>query len=255
MTTIRVAVAGAYGKMGSETVKTVLAAADMELVAGIVRVRDEAKECAGVPYFTEFRQCLIATMPDVLVEFTHYEVANEHIAVAIDLGIRPVIGTTGFDEAELRDYDCRLRDARIGGLYAPNFAIGALLMMRLSTLAAPFLPDVEIIEYHHAGKKDAPSGTAKKTAERLALARKNAPQRAHIAHPGSADMVAGIPVHSVRLPGFVAHQEVIFGGHGERLSIRHDSMTRESFMPGVLLGVRGVMKVEGLVDGLEHFLF
>ena len=253
MKKIRVAVAGAYGKMGSETCKSVKAASDLELVAAIVRARNEEKEDADVPYYTDVRQCLIETAPEVLVEFTHVDAAKDHLLAGIEFGARPVIGTTGFMPEDLADFDRRLLDAQIGGLYAPNFAIGALLMMRAAAMIAPFLSDVEIIEFHHTGKKDAPSGTARKTAEKLALAMNDKPTRN--AHSGKAEIVNGIPIHSVRLPGFIAHQEVIFGGQGERLTIRHDTMSRESFMPGVLLGIRSIMSAKGLVDGLEHFLF
>ncbi len=255
MKKIKVAVAGAYGKMGSETSKSVAAAPDLELVAGIVHTRRQEVELPNVPYYTNIRECLIDTSPDVLVDFTHAEAARQNILTSIEMGTRPIIGTTGLEAQELIDYDRRLRDAEIGGLYAPNFAIGALLMMKVATMIVPFLSDVEIIEYHHPGKKDAPSGTAKKTAEKLFNAMKDKSEKAHFHHPGKAEFIDGIPVHSVRLPGFIAHQEVIFGGQGERLTIRHDTMSRESFMPGVLLGIRSILSVNGLVDGLEHFLF
>ena len=160
----------------------------------------------------------------------------------MELVVRPVIGTTGFAEPFLAQLDELLRARELGGLYAPNFAVGALLMMRAAALVAPFLPQVEIIEYHHEQKRDKPSGTARKTAQVIA---------AQLPEQTGGD----IPIHSVRLPGFVAHQEIIFGGQGERLTIRHDSVSRASFMPGVLLGIRGVMTATGLVDGLEHFLF
>ena len=255
MQKIRVAVSGAYGKMGSETCKSIAASADLELAAAIVREHDPSAGIPGVPYYTNARECLLETTPDVLVDFTHANAAKATITTSIELGVRPVIGTTGFQSEELADLDARLRDLKIGGLYAPNFAIGALLMMKAATLIAPFLNDVEIIEYHHTGKKDAPSGTARKTAEKLALAMQGKRTEASVAHPGKAEFVNGIPIHSVRLPGYIAHQEVIFGGQGERLTIRHDTMSRESFMPGVLLGIRSIMNVTGLVDGLEHFLF
>ncbi len=255
MKKIKVAVAGAYGKMGSETCKSVHTASDLELVAGIVHTRRQEAEIHNIPYYTNIRECLIETAPDVMVDFTHAEAARQNVLTAIEMGIRPIIGSTGFLPQDLADFDRKLREIEIGGLYAPNFAIGALLMMKVATMIVPFLSDVEIIEYHHPGKKDAPSGTAKKTAEKLSDALKDKLVKSPFIHPGKAEFVNGIPVHSVRLPGFVAHQEIIFGGNGERLTIRHDSMTRESFMPGVLLGIRSVSSVIGLVDGLEHFLF
>ena len=252
---IKVAVAGAYGKMGSEACRSILDSSDLELVAGIVHTLNQSVQQVEVPYYTNVRECIIETSPDVLVDFTHADVAKENILTCIELGVRPVIGATGFLPEELLEYDDRLRNAQLGGLYAPNFAIGALLMMKAAEMIVPFINDVEIIEYHHTGKKDAPSGTARKTAEKLALALQDKPNRVPLNQSVKAELVGGIPIHSVRLSGFIAHQEVIFGGQGERLTIRHDTMSRESFMPGVLLGIRNVVKVQGLVDGLEHFLF
>ncbi len=255
MKKINVAVAGAYGKMGSEACRSILGSADLKLVAGIVHKLNHSAQQIELPYYTNVKECIIETSPDVLVDFTHADAARDNILTCIELGVRPVIGTTGFQTEELMDYDYRLHNAQIGGLYAPNFAIGALLMMKAAEMIVPFINDVEIIEYHHTGKKDAPSGTARKTAEKLALALQDKPNRAPLNQSVKAELVNGIPIHSVRLPGFIAHQEVIFGGQGERLTIRHDTMSRESFMPGVLLGIRSVVNVQGLVDGLEHFLF
>lgn len=255
MTKIRVAITGAYGKMGSEAVKSVRAAADMELVAGIVRMRKDTNSIE-IPFYTDTRTCLFETKPDVLVDLTHAETAKQNVAICTELGVRPVIGSTGFTPEDLQEFDQLLRQAELGGLYAPNFSLGALLMIRAATLIAPFFQNLEIIEYHHEAKKDAPSGTARKTAETIAAALKESVEnKLNIVHPGKFEEVAGIPIHSVRLPGYIAHQEVVFGGLGEHLSIRHDTMSRESFMPGVLLGIRNVVHARGLVNGLEHFLF
>lgn len=247
---IRVAIAGPRGRMGQEAVKAVDDAPDLELVACLDRpsgatqstVRTTAEDT--VPVFADPIACFIEARPDVLVDFTCAQSAQTIVPQAVAAGVRPVIGTTGFSQAFLHELDRDLRQQEIGGLYAPNFAIGALLMMRASELAARYLSAVTIVEYHHESKRDAPSGTAQKTAQRI--------EQVHAQLTGQ---LAQVPIHSVRLSGFVAHQEVIFGGSDERLTIRHDSMSRKSFMPGVLLGIRSVMSATGLVDGLEHFLW
>ena len=219
---IRVAVAGAAGRMGSTVCDAVEGAEDMELVA-------RADPALGTTL-----QDVLSMAPDVLVDFTipTTALANAHDAVAA--GIHVVIGTTGFDLAELDD----LRDAKANVFVAPNFAIGAVLMMRFAVEAARHMARAEIIELHHDRKVDAPSGTAARTAALMRDA-------------GGAE----VPVHSVRLPGLVAHQEVILGDVGQTLTIRHDSIDRVSFMPGVLLAVR---KVAGLTEsptvGLEKLL-
>ena len=265
MADIRVAIAGIRGKMGQEVARSVAAAPGLELVAGIDRRRAQDRELSvGPPLFTDAQTCCIETRPDVLVDFTHREAALVTVEQAIAHGVRPVIGTTGFAPQELKLFSAELEERGIGGLYAPNFAVGALLMMRFAVIAARYLSAAEIVEYHHDSKRDAPSGTARMTAERMAAAARE--ETAGQELPGSVaqvrqvdtgrfHLVDGIPVHSVRLPGLVAHQEVLFGGEGELLTIRHDSLGRHCFMPGVLLGVRSVMTARGLVEGLENFLF
>ena len=263
MAQIRVAIAGIRGRMGQETKRAVAAAGDLELVAGLDRPRagSSAQE-AGEPVYADAGRCFFETRPDVLVDFSVREAAEATVSAAIAAGVRPVIGTTGFSSAALRDFDDALKRAGIGGLYAPNFAVGALLLMRAARMIAGYLEHAEIVEYHHDGKKDAPSGTARKTAELIAAERPEtgraaAGERADAGGPDARyHTVAGIPVHSVRLPGLLAHQEVIFGGDGEILTLRHDSLSRAGFMPGVLLGIRRVAAAgPGLVEGLEHFLF
>jgi 4-hydroxy-tetrahydrodipicolinate reductase len=266
-TPISVLVTGAYGRMGREVVKAVLGNPETRLVAAVDRTGAgaDAGETAGatrcgVAITDDLAAAFLNAQPQVMVDFTVAEAARENIRAAIEAGVRPVVGTTGLalDEiAEIR----RLADEKgLGAVIAPNFAIGAVLMMLFSAQAARYLPDVEIIEYHHEKKIDAPSGTAMKTAEMIAAARSGepAPRPANEteilqgarggAHPG------GIPVHSVRLPGHVAHQTVLFGGPGQTLTIRHDSLDRTSFMPGVLLAVKRVVGVTGLVYGLEGLL-
>ncbi|MFC5181003.1 4-hydroxy-tetrahydrodipicolinate reductase [Actinomadura harenae] len=245
---IRVGVLGARGRMGSEVCRAVDGADDLELVAAIDQGGDLDE--------------LAAAKAEAVVDFTHPDVVMDNLRHLVAHGIHAVVGTTGFDAARLDDI--RSWQAETPGgkvLIAPNFGIGAVLMMHFATKAAPFFESVEIVELHHPNKADAPSGTARRTAELVAAARAEAgtapsPDATSQEIPGArgAD-VEGVRVHAVRLSGLIAHQEVLLGGHGETFTIRHDSMNRESFMPGVLLGVR---KVAGLPDrltiGIESML-
>jgi len=244
---IKVAVLGAKGKMGAQTCQAVEAASDLELVAAL----DQGDELTG---FTD-------AGAEVVVDFTRPEVVMDNLAWCIEHGIHAVVGTTGFDEERLATLRSQL-DAKpgVGVLIAPNFSIGAVLMMQFAAKAARYYESVEIIELHHPDKVDAPSGTARRTAELIAEARREAgsgpiPDATSTGLAGArgAD-VDGIRVHGIRLRGLVAHQEVLFGDTGETLTIRHDSMHRESFMAGVLLGVRRIGGAPGLTVGLEHFL-
>ena len=233
--------------MGQEVCRAVEAADDLDLVAG-VDAEDEIDE-------------LVRQGAQVVVDFTHPDVVMDNLEFCIDHGIHAVVGTTGFDDSRLAQLDEWLRNAKgTGVLIAPNFSIGAILMMRFAAEAARFFESVEIVELHHPDKADAPSGTARRTAELVAAARRDAdsgpvPDATSTALDGArgAD-VDGIHVHSVRSRGLVAHQEVILGGQGETLTIRHDSMDRTSFTPGVLLAVRTIGERPGLTVGLEHFL-
>lgn len=252
MTIIRVAVSGAKGRMGSETVAAVTGAPDMELVSQVYRGDDLAAALAGAK-------------PDALVDFSIPEAALGNIRTALENGVVPIVGTTGLSPADLETVRGWCREYNRGALIAPNFAIGAILMMLFSRQAAKYMPDVEIIEMHHERKLDAPSGTAAKTAEMIAEGRHGAqpaalPEGAFEKIPGSrGGKAAGdIPVHSVRMPGFVASQMVIFGGLGQTLTIRHDSLDRKSFMPGVLLALRHAKALAEnggeLVYGLDNLL-
>jgi 4-hydroxy-tetrahydrodipicolinate reductase len=244
---IRVGVLGARGKVGAEVCAAVERADDTELVAAV----DQGDRI----------ETLLDGGAQVVVDFTHPDVVMENLAFCIDHGIHAVVGTTGFDDERLATLRDRLAGApEVGVLVAPNFSIGAILMMRFAAVAAPFYESVEIVELHHPDKADAPSGTARRTAELVAEARREAglaapPDATTTSLDGArgAD-VAGIRVHGLRLRGLVAHQEVILGGVGETLTIRHDSMDRASFTPGVLTGVRKVAAHPGLTVGLEHFL-
>ena len=242
---IRVGVLGARGRMGSEVCRAVSSAQDMSLAAS-VDVGDS-------------RDAL--TSAQVVVDFTQPDAVMPNLQWCIEHGLHVVVGTTGFDETRLGEVRSWLETApKVGVVIAPNFAIGAVLMMRFAEQAAPHYESAEIIELHHAAKADAPSGTARLTAERIARSRAEAgrpdmPDATSTALPGARGAaVSGVPVHSVRLVGLVAHQEVLLGGAGETLSIRHDSLDRVSFMPGVLLAVREVMKRPGLTVGLDVLL-
>jgi 4-hydroxy-tetrahydrodipicolinate reductase len=245
--TINVGVIGARGKVGSEVCHGVEEAAGMSLVAQ-VDVGDDlgSLEAAGA---------------HVAVDFTHPDAVLANLEHCIGHGIHAVVGTTGFDDERLETVRRWLDAApQVGVLVAPNFSIGALLMMRFAELAAPHYESVEVVEMHHPDKADAPSGTARRTAQLIAAARREAglgpvPDATASALDGArgAD-VDGIRVHSQRVRGLVAHQEVLLGGPGETLTIRHDSLDRASFVPGVLAGIRAVADHPGLTVGLENYL-
>lgn len=244
---MKVGVLGARGKVGAEVCRAVEAAEDLELVAA-VDADDSIDE-------------LVTSGTQAVVDFTHPDVVMDNLEFCIDHGIHCVVGTTGFDDERLSRLRTRLdASPETGVLIAPNFSIGAILMMRFAAEAAPFYESVEIVELHHPDKADAPSGTARRTASLVAAARREAgsgpiPDATSTSLEGArgAD-VDGIRVHGLRIRGLVAHQEVILGGPGETLTIRHDSMDRISFMPGVLLGLRSIGSAPGLTVGLEEFM-
>ena len=245
MKKIRVLVNGAKGRMGQEVVKAVTAAADLELV-------DQ----------TDLGDDLIArikaSQAQAVVDFTTAAVAFENTRKILEAGVHPVVGTSGLLAEQVAKLQQLAQDKGIGGLIAPNFAIGAVLLMKYAQDAAKYLPDVEVIELHHNRKADAPSGTAVKTAQLIAEARQEIPkalvEEKELFEGARGSEVHGVRVHSLRLPGLVAHQEVIFGGTGETLTIRHDSIHRESFMPGVCLACTKVIGSQQLFYGLEHLL-
>jgi 4-hydroxy-tetrahydrodipicolinate reductase len=242
-----VGVLGARGRVGAEVCRAVEAAEDLELVARVDA--DDSLED------------LVAAGARAVVDFTHPDVVMDSLEFCVRHGIHAVVGTTGFDEARLETLRGWLADAPgTGVLIAPNFSIGALLMMRFAAAAAPFYESVEVVELHHPDQAAAPSGTARRTAELIAAARREAgcgpvPDATSTALDGArgAD-VDGIRVHGLRIRGLVAHQEVILGGVGETLTIRHDSLDRASFTPGVLSGLRAIEAHPGLTVGLEQFL-
>lgn len=243
---IKVGVLGARGRMGSEVVKAVSDASDLELVAALD--------------LGDSLDALTANGAQVVVDFTTPDSVMANLEFLIANNINAVIGTTGFDDARIAKIKGLLASSKSGVLIAPNFAIGAVLMMEFATKAAKYFESAEIIELHHPDKVDAPSGTAARTAELMAKSRKEAglapmPDATSTSLDGARGATVGdIPVHSVRLRGLVAHQEVLLGGIGETLTIRHDSIDRVGFMPGVLLGVRQVVTHPGLTFGLENFM-
>jgi 4-hydroxy-tetrahydrodipicolinate reductase len=252
---VRVAVLGARGRMGATVCRAVEAADDLELVAAVDL--DGADDGAG-----RAGDAALAAGAQVAVDFTTPGAVLDNVRALVAGGVHAVVGTTGFDEARLDVVRAAL-DAGppgVGVLVAPNFALGAVLLMQFAQTAARWYESVEVVELHHPDKVDAPSGTARRTAELMAAARAEAglgdvPDATSTSLEGARGAhVAGIPVHAVRLRGLVAHQEVLFGAPGETLTIRHDSYDRESFMPGVLLGIRSVGSRPGLTVGLEHLL-
>jgi 4-hydroxy-tetrahydrodipicolinate reductase len=259
----RVAVFGAGGRMGRTVCQAVAAAPDLELVAGVDPNHEgETLEELGVPG-TGLRVLgglsgLASTEPEVAVDFTHATAALGNLRWCALSGVHAVVGTTGLSVGDLADLAALFDGVRCNAVVAPNFAIGAVLMMRMAELAAPWFESAEIIELHHDQKVDAPSGTALLTAERMAKASSSwAPdptQKEVLEGARGGLSPGGVRVHSVRLRGLVAHQEVLLGTTGQSLSIRHDSYDRTSFMPGVLLAVRQVASRPGLTIGLDALL-
>ncbi len=244
---IKVGVLGARGRMGSEVVKAVTESKDCELVASL----DQGDSL----------EALVTSGAQVVVDFTTPDVVMGNLEFLIKNNIHAVVGTTGFSDDRLNQLKTWLAaNPQAGVLIAPNFAIGAVLMMEFAEKAAKFFESAEIIELHHPNKVDAPSGTAARTASLISDARKKAnlpamPDATTTSLDGARGANVGdVPVHSVRLRGLIAHQEVLFGGLGETLTIRHDSLDRAGFMPGVLLGVRQVSSHPGLTVGLEKFM-
>lgn len=252
---IKVAVAGCGGRMGSAVVDAVEAAEDMELICGI----DPSNPAKEFPIYPSLDEALSHESFEVLVDFTQPDVVAQTLSVALPAGIDCVVGTTGLSDDTLRS----LADTAKEGtclFYAPNFTTGAVLMMEFAKAAAPYFPEAEVLEFHHCNKKDAPSGTAVRTAQLISESRdfqSAAPGKEteiEGAQGARGALIEGVPVHSIRSMGYVASQEVVFGSMGQTLTIRHDSWDRTSYMPGVLLGIRSVKKCDGLVVGLENFM-
>jgi 4-hydroxy-tetrahydrodipicolinate reductase len=240
---IRVALAGHRGRVGSEIERALQAAKDVEYAG-------------GVGHNDDLGAFIALTRPQVLVDFTNASVALDNALAAVGKGAAPVVGTTGLAADAVDRLEAACREAGLGGIVAPNFAIGAVVMMHLAALAAPYFDAVEVIEMHHAGKVDAPSGTALATARRLASRQRfshNRPEKTAL--EGTRGGVEGnVAVHSVRLPGLVADQEVVFGLPGQTLTVAHRTTSREAYAPGVLLAIRKVTAEPGFYRGLEAML-
>ena len=263
---IRVGVVGAMGRMGREVLKALTPQEGFDVLVAVdhndvgTNVRDVlGPKAPDISVEAKLGAALEKTPVDVLVDFSSGAGAATHALSAIKRGISPVIGATGMKDEDLREITLQCTEAKVPGIYAPNFAVGAVLMMRFSQMAAKYMPNAEIIEMHHDKKEDAPSGTAMLTAEMIQGGRLEAPNPKHTLHFKVEGVRGGkwqdTPIHSVRLQGLIAHQIVVFGGPGETLTIRHDSMERSSFMNGVKLCVREVKNLKGFVVGMDNVLF
>jgi 4-hydroxy-tetrahydrodipicolinate reductase len=237
---IRVLVNGANGKMGRVTVDAIQECNDLELADAIGRENNLAGS-------------ILENKADVVVDFTLPDVVFDNAKTIIKTGARPVIGTSGLNEEQIDELTKLCEENKLGGIIAPNFSLGAVLMMKYAQDAAKYFQHAEIIEMHHEKKVDAPSGTAVKTAQMMAKVRETI-DAIPVNAPARSEAHTDIPIHSVRLPGLFAHQMVIFGGFGETLTLRHDSLDRKSMMPGVCLACRKVMRLDTLIYGLEHLL-
>jgi 4-hydroxy-tetrahydrodipicolinate reductase len=257
MSPIKVAVHGALGKVGREVVRAVSLDPETRLV-GAVDIKATEKHIpvpdsnTSVPLSTDIKEIIETTHPDVIVDFTLAKAAMSAIRIAAGKKVNLVVGTTGFSNDELTEMERLVKENGVGIIVAANFALGAVMMMHLAKIAAKYFDYAEIIELHHNQKADAPSGTALSTAKGMAQARGKPFQIPP--GPTRGQMIEGITLHSIRLPGLMAHQEVLFGAAGQTLSIRHDTINRECYMPGVLIAIKEIVKNKGLVFGLDKLL-
>ncbi len=265
MDRIKVLVSGASGRVGREVIKTILNDEELELTGAVDKMnigKDAGAlvglEPAGIIISDDLAETVKNSQVQVMVDFTTPATVLNNIRTALSLGVHIVVGTTGLTSENLKEVSTLCTNNNVNALIAPNFAIGALLMMRFAAMAAKYFPQVEIIELHHDQKLDAPSGTSIKTAEMILMGRgeqaNNVIGEEKIKGVRGGEM-GGIHLHSIRLPGLIAHQEVIFGGEGQTLTIRHDSLSRESFMPGVTLAIKTVQQKPGLTYGLDNYMF
>ncbi|MCS7223022.1 MAG: 4-hydroxy-tetrahydrodipicolinate reductase [Armatimonadetes bacterium] len=265
---VRVAVCGCCGRMGSEVSKALLKRQDLQLVAGI-DIKEQGRDIgevlvgqsANALIYDRIEEAVAAASPQVVVDFTHPSVVVENVKTCLRLKVSPVVGTTGWTEEKVREVDALAKEQGVPMVIAPNFAIGAVLMMKFAVEASRYFDRIEIIELHHDGKVDAPSGTALRTAELIHKGRNRAIAPPKVSHPevlldgALGGDFQGIRIHSIRLPGLVAHQEVLLGMPGQVLTIRHDALSREAFVPGVLLAIEKVLHLPpGVTFGLENLL-
>ena len=261
MSPIKVVVHGAAGRVGQEVVKAVCQEKDMVLVGAVdLKVAGDSLPLpdskGSVPFSTDLEAVLDSCEPDVMVDFTVAKASMPAVRLAAKNGVNLVIGTTGFSADELKEMEKLAGANEIGIVAAPNFALGAVLLIHLAKIAGKYIDHAEIIELHHDKKLDAPSGTSLLTAKAMAETRGKpfSPPSAGEPTPSRGQDVSGISIHSIRLPGLMAHQEVIFGTAGQTLSIRHDTINRECYMPGVLLAIKAVVKQKGFIYGLDKLL-
>ena len=262
MTPIRIVVHGAAGRVGQEVVRAVCREPEMQPVGAVdLKATQDSLTLpdgsGAVPFSTDLESILSSCRPDVVVDFTIAQATMPAVRVAAKSGVNMVIGTTGLTADDLGEIERLATENKVGVVVAPNFALGAVLMMHLARIAAKYLDYAEIIELHHHQKADAPSGTAKSTAKGMAAERGKPflrPSEQNGALASRGEQLEGINIHSVRLPGLLAHQEVILGAPGQTLSIRHDTISRECFMPGVMLAIKEVVKRKGLTYGLDTLL-
>jgi 4-hydroxy-tetrahydrodipicolinate reductase len=263
---IKVAVCGACGRMGQEVIKAVCSQPDMELVAAI-DISNAGKDIGeiignkpcGVAIENSLKDALLRSKADAVVDFTSPDIIFNNAKIAIECGVRPIIGTTGLSDEQVKELERLSKEKNISALIAPNFTTGAVLMMMFAKTAAKYFNNAEIIELHHNKKKDAPSGTAIKTAQMMAkcqsdFASGNVPEIELLKGARGGVAESDIHIHSVRMPGFMASQEVLFGSPGQILTIRHDSVDRSCYMPGVIMAIRHVMNNNEFVYGLENIL-
>lgn len=256
---IKTGVAGALGRMGQEVVKALINNPDTLLVCALDKVETGKKICESIEIESDIIKSIKANKPDVIVDFTEPSVVFENAKIYLQNKVKPVIGTTGLNDNQIEELREISERNNTGCLIAPNFATGAVLMMMFAKIAAKYFNNAEIIEFHHNQKKDAPSGTAVKTAQMMAEVNSdfqngNIKDTEILEGARGAKYKSGINIHSIRTPGFIATQEVIFGANGQILTIRHDTQNRECFMPGVLLAVKHVFKNNDFVFGLENIL-
>jgi 4-hydroxy-tetrahydrodipicolinate reductase len=261
MKPIRVVVQGASGRMGREIINALCCEPEMQVVGAVeLQVAEDylpLPDSSGtVPFSSDLDHILTSSQPDVLVDFSTAQATLPAVRIATTQGVNLVIGTTGLTANDISEIEQLSTAHNVGAVVAPNFALGAVLMIHLAKIAARYLDYAEIIELHHHLKVDAPSGTALSTARTMAQARGKPFCHPEQGAPSNSrgETVEGVTIHSVRLPGLLAHQEVILGGPGQTLSIRHDTISRECYMPGVILAIKEVIKHQGLVYGLDTLL-
>ncbi|HKM38650.1 MAG TPA: 4-hydroxy-tetrahydrodipicolinate reductase [bacterium] len=262
---IRVLVSGANGKVGRELVKGIEGEPTLKLVGAVGRLHGIGADIGvlvgqkplGIKLSSDLKGTIVNTKAEVVVDFTQPQTIKQNLITIAEAGAHAVIGTTGISEADIPEITSICNKHRVNAIISPNFALGAVLLLRFAQIAARFFPNVEIVETHHDQKLDAPSGTAIKYAEAIVKAVGKccvAPTKVEkLAHVRGGDL-AGVKVHSLRLPGFVAHHEIVFGGSGQSLTLKHDSISRQSFVPGVLLAISQIENINGVVYGLENIL-